>query len=202
MLLLCLALGSGCVFQTEYADPRSGGTGGFGGDGGDGGQGGDGGTIGRGDAEVCEPCTADLDCKATDNRCVPMNYNGSPFPDAETGFCLQIAERNSGGPGPDFDCKSPYPRPLSDRVSLSGAEPNTYCGVREAMTTCPAVIALDNDLTCPGQSDDECPEGALCRNIEVSRDTLEWRCTYECTDSNQCSGPGRDPHCHEVCINH
>lgn len=136
---------------------------------------------------------------AADHRCVPMNYMGSPFPDTETGFCLEIAVRNSGGPGPDFDCRSPYPTPLSDRVSLSGAAPDTYCGVREEKTTCPAVIALDENQACPGQSDDECPEGGLCRNILISRDRREWRCTYECTTAKQCSGPGGDPQCHDVC---
>lgn len=188
-VLICFALASGCLFETEYADPNFWGNGGSAGSG------------GSGDGSSCEPCSKDQDCGASDQRCVPMNYLGERFPDEQSGFCLRIAEPVAGGQMSQFDCSSPYVAALTDRESLSGAPADTYCGVRENMTTCPAVLALKDGQACPEQRDDQCPEGGLCRHITISRDKREWRCTYACDKRPQCSGPGDNPECHGFCEN-
>jgi hypothetical protein len=203
--LIFFALGSGCLFETEYADGSpfngggNGGAGGVGGMVGPGGNGGNGGSAGGGDSSTCEPCSMDQDCEAPDHRCVPMSYHGERFPDEESGFCLRIAGPAAGGQMSQFDCSSPYVAVLADRESLSGAEADTYCGVREEMTTCPAVLALEASQACPEQTDDQCPEGGLCRHILVRPNERMWRCTYACDKPRQCAGPGDNPDCPGFC---
>lgn len=191
--LLCVGLASGCLFELENADPGPRGAGG------QAGSGGSGGSDERGEAGTCEPCAKDLDCAQADHRCVPLDYNGSRFPDDETGFCLEIASRFSFWPGvEDFDCRTPYVHVLEDRTSLSGHR-DDYCGIRESDTSCPAVLALANDQGCPERRDDECPVGGICRDIRVDFEEREWRCTYVCTDRDQCSGPGLFNDCNSFC---
>jgi hypothetical protein len=124
-----------------------------------------------------------------------MEYQGAAYPDEETGFCLKTF--GTGDP-----CEQPYFVPLPDRESLSGAPAANYCGVDEANVTCPAVLALLNNVGCP--LGDECPTGGLCRDLAggVALD----RCTYLCGLPAQCpedapantcssSGPGGDDYC-------
>jgi hypothetical protein len=126
-----------------------------------------------------------------------MTYQGVPFPDMQTGFCLKTF--SEGDP-----CERPYLVPLEDRESLSGPPSANYCGIIEATVTCPAVFALLNDVTCPTGEDDECPTGGLCRDFAGG--LAENRCTYLCGLPAQCpaeepantcssSGPGSDDYC-------
>jgi hypothetical protein len=152
-----------------------------------------------GSLEVCDPCVADSECgedgvASEAFRCVPMTYEGSRFPDEDTGFCLKTTD---GG------CVRPYAVTLSDRTSLSGPESRSdYCGIEEALTTCDAVIALIADDRCPGGADEECATGGVCRDVG----SLPNRCTYLCGLAAQCpedapadtcgsSGSGGEDYC-------
>jgi hypothetical protein len=150
--------------------------------------------------DTCEACVADSECgdngaPSTAHRCVPMSYDGKRFPNDETGFCLKTT---LGG------CERPYSITLVDRPSLS--EPTVekdYCGINEALATCPAVRALERDLQCPHGTAEECPVSGLCRQVG----DLEDRCTYPCADVVECknapapgstcgsSGSGGDDYC-------
>lgn len=149
---------------------------------------------------TCEACVADSECgdngaPSTAYRCVRMDYPvGTPFPDEMTGFCLKTTE---GG------CERPYSITLFNQPSLS--EPNVqedYCGINEALATCPAVRALEYDEKCPNGTDEECEPSGLCRQVG----NLQYRCTYLCGLPVQCpaaapadtcgsSGSGGDSYC-------
>ncbi|MBW1830534.1 MAG: hypothetical protein JRJ10_02365 [Deltaproteobacteria bacterium] len=81
-------------------------------------------------------------------------------------------------------CARPYLVPLLGRDSLSGLPVANYCGINEETGTCPAVLALLNDVGCPTGEDDECPTGGLCRDLAGG--LAEDRCTYLCTGPTQC----------------
>lgn len=154
-----------------------------------------------GSREVCEPCVADSECgvdgaPSEEHRCVPMFYQGEPFPEDEaTGFCLKTF-----APG---GCAQPYAIRISDRESLSDPELGSYCGIVESLATCPAVRALDRNDPCPSGEDTDCEVSGLCRNVGG----LPLRCTYRCTDETQCdqspnpgstcgsSGSGSESYC-------
>jgi len=126
-----------------------------------------------GSIDVCEACVADSECGEDGSpsetyRCVEMVWMGN-----RTGFCLKTTQ---GG------CERPYAHPLSNRQSLSGAQPDDYCGIREDLATCPAVRALELDQQCPGGEATECPESGLCEQVGV----LLNRCTYRCDANQQC----------------
>jgi hypothetical protein len=132
-----------------------------------------------GSRDVCEMCVADSECDSEgapseSHRCVEMLYQGDPFPDDDTGFCLKTTE---GG------CERPYAITLPDRPSLS--QPSVerdYCGINENLATCPAVRALEQDHQCPEGRDDQCPPSGVCREVG----SLEKRCTYLCGLAAQC----------------
>jgi hypothetical protein len=150
-----------------------------------------------GSRETCETCVSDSECKEAGNRCVAMMYQGAPFPDLRTGFCLKTF--SEGDP-----CEQPYFVPLLGRVSLSGPPAANYCGIDEEAVTCPAVLALLNNVECPTGEDDKCPTGGLCRDFAGG--LAEDRCTYSCGLPAQCpaeepantcgsSGSGSDDYC-------
>lgn len=116
----------------------------------------------------CESCTNDLQC-APGFRCVPMEFNGAAH--GVGGYCLRIAS-------PSCPTQQ-YAQPVT-ADSLNG-EHHTYCGVNQSLATCEAVSALENDVQCV--TDDECPEGGLCRQVGV---LPELRCTYRCASGSQC----------------
>jgi hypothetical protein len=129
--------------------------------------------------QTCETCLADSECKEAGNRCVAMT-SPAPYPDAETGFCLKTF--STGDP-----CKEPYLIPLFGRESLSGPPAANYCGINEETVTCPAVLALLNNVECPLGQNDECPESGLCRDFVGG--VAENRCTYRCGDEDECKPP-------------
>jgi hypothetical protein len=107
-----------------------------------------------------------------------MTYDGEPFPDNRTGFCLKTTQ---GG------CDQPYSTTLFNRPSLSGPPVDDYCGINEALATCPAVRALELNLLCNNEgTDDECPQpSGLCRQVG----NLMNRCTFHCSDLVECKEP-------------
>ena len=130
--------------------------------------------------ETCETCVSDSECKEAGNRCVAMTYQELPFPDALTGFCLKTF--SEGDP-----CERPYLVPLLGRESLSGPPAANFCGIDETNVTCPAVLALLNNVECPSGEDSECPVSGLCRDFVDG--LAEDRCTYLCSDADECKKP-------------
>jgi hypothetical protein len=113
-----------------------------------------------------------------------MYFGGERFPDEKHGFCLRVVVLEQTAPGVG-DCEEPFETVLPERPSLSGPPTDSYCGLREDLTTCYALRAFENQEQCPDGSDDECPAGGICRTFvhwgaEVSC------CTYECTDADEC----------------
>ena len=151
-----------------------------------------------GSVDTCEECVSDSECGEADNRCVAMEYQDEPYPDSQTGFCLKTF--SVGDP-----CRQPYFVPLLARESLSGPPAANYCGIDEANVTCPAVLALLNNVECRSGEDGECTESGLCRYFKDG--VAENRCTYLCGDAVECkeppvagstcgsSGPADDDYC-------
>lgn len=133
---------------------------------------------------TCETCFSDSNCADTDHRCVTMSHEGKPFPDAQTGFCLRVAEPVSVTG--QYACEPPFSVQLVNRESRSGGKNQSYCGIHESLTTCVAVRAFHSGEACPSGRDDECPTGGLCRGVTQGRKT-EYACTYACIDVAECS---------------
>ena len=134
-----------------------------------------------GSRETCEACVADSECgengsPSEQHRCVEMFYPpGERFPNDATGFCLKVF-----APG---GCEQPYAIRISDRESLSGDPLESYCGINEALATCPAVRALVRNQTCLSGNADECPQPTgLCEQVG----DLQTRCTYPCASLVEC----------------
>jgi hypothetical protein len=124
-------------------------------------------TIPAGSRRTCEPCSNDVQC-AAGHACVTMSFEGAPI----GAFCLRE--------GPS--CARPYLSPLA-RTSLNGRS-SVFCGLNESLTTCPAVLGLVGNQTCPGGTDGECPPGGLCRTLGSG--ILMNRCTYRCGSGDDC----------------
>ena len=205
VLIVALSvLAGGCIYDTQslMGEGRSGeggaagagaaggngGRAGTGGNGGNTGGGGIGGTFSPGTRDTCETCTGDIDCADADHRCVEMNYLGNRFPDSETGFCLRTATLLSEDPTPEYDCQAPNVTLLVEGRSLSGGELDTYCSIRQDLTTCFAVLAHQAAWPCAGRGDVACPPGGFCDRIRDGG----WQelCTYACQDASECQGPG------------
>jgi hypothetical protein len=162
-------------------------------------------TFKRGSRPGCWTCVSDSDCEEPDHRCVEMDYQGVRFPDDKTGFCMQIAVPEDDEDDLDFDdaddsnCVTPFTTVLVNRPSLSGGVTQSYCGIREALTTCYGVRSFQNQELCPGGRDDECPVGAFCRRFGSGSKAVNC-CSYECTADNQCIGPyGEASECGGYC---
>ena len=133
----------------------------------------------------CDECVADSECgdglgPSDAFRCIGLDYQGEPFPDDRTGFCLKSVA--GGG-----SCVNPY-RIVLVKPSLSGEPPAEYCGINEGLTTCHAVQALLDDTQCtPVHGDADCPQPAgLCRLLPGAVN----RCTYRCDSIVECATPG------------
>ena len=204
LIVALSVLAGGCIYDTQSlvgegrsgdggaAGAGAGGSGGGGASGGTGGNtGGGGGTAGTfspGTRDTCETCTSDVDCADADHRCVEMTYLAERFPDDETGFCLRIATPLSEDPTPEYDCQAPYVTLLVEGRSLSGGKLDTYCSIRQDLTTCFAVIAHQDAWNCAGRGDVACPASGFCDWIRDG----SWQelCTYSCQDASECQGPG------------
>ena len=89
-------------------------------------------------------------------------------------------------------CARPFLSILSDRMSLSGAAEEDYCGIDEMTVSCEAVRALIESQTCPGGTDGECAaDGALCRMVGAAPN----RCTYTCGSPDDCPAAGVSSTC-------
>lgn len=148
---------------------------------------------------TCETCVSDQNCWGSNHRCVPMFFDGVRYPNDHTGFCLPEAQLEF--PGGPYECygEEPYVGVLEDRVSMSGAEASAYCGPREELTTCDAVDAQLDELTCTAGRDDECPSGGICRYTE-DNGKWDYRCTYACTSNAECANrQGWELDCVDFC---
>lgn len=89
-----------------------------------------------------------------------------------SGYCLQEANLGCGAPTPI----------QVQRDSLSGVPGEFYCTIREDLTTCEAVL----DLEEPCDLDDDC--GAESIN---DGSCVFGECTYRCVDDDECSSGTR-----------
>ena len=153
--------------------------------------------LGVASRNTCETCFSDSNCADPDHRCAKMTYYGAPFPDELTGFCLQIAQPLTVDAS--YDCAPPLAVALLNRESVSGAKPQTFCGLYEKLASCPAVLAFQREMPCPNGRDDECPEGGLCREIKSNGKTTEYRCTHACVDDADCSSDTEKVACAAFC---
>lgn len=127
--------------------------------------------IEQGETPICSNCVSDTQCVA-DHKCIPLEYN-----DAFHGnYCMKLASAT---------CANPYRAPELQRKSVLAAEddePEAFCGINEALTTCEAVLGFDQE--CPGGTDAECgAQGAICRKVNNATN----HCTYHCEDALQCT---------------
>jgi len=131
----------------------------------------------RGSVQRCGDCVADSECINGTDRCVPMRFRSCARP---TGYCLKPSE---GG------CERPFTVVTDERASLSGADPETYCGIDEDLTTCEAVLALQNEASCASDLDCGAPllDDGICDFVNGDAD----RCTYACAEDLECDSPLR-----------
>ena len=121
-----------------------------------------------------------------------MYFQGERFPDEEHGFCLQVAlvegqpfevELDDGvyelDDVDETNCAASLRTVLVKRPSLSGAPTSSYCGLREDLTTCFALRAYESLEECPNGTDEECPDGAICRAFDYAGGTVNC-CTFQC----------------------
>src|SRR5690606_3487659 len=119
---------------------------------------------------ACQTCDTDANCAEADHYCVPMRYMGD---DRQNAYCLKSV---------DAGCERPVSVDVAGRATLSGAAGLTFCSINESLATCEAVLALRNDQECHGGTDEECPEGGVCRTVG----TFPNRCTYRCGGAIHC----------------
>jgi hypothetical protein len=143
---------------------------------------------------TCESCFSDSNCAEADHRCVKMAYQGEPFPSEIFGFCLKLIDDEASE-----DCIPPFIVPLEERASMSGGSKQDYCGIDEALATCDAVRAFHSEVACPGGRDDECPDGGICRGVQANGNRTEYRCTYACEGTPECSGQWAEVSCAGYC---
>ncbi len=141
----------------------------------------------------CDACYADSNCADPSHRCVKMSYAGSAYPESTTGFCLPLAEPEGA------NCTPPFVVVLQDRESMSGPPLQSYCGIQQALTTCDAVRAFHTAAVCPTGRDDQCPFGGICRAVTTQGNQTEFRCTYPCADSLECSTQSSTVSCAGYC---
>lgn len=147
------------------------------------------GTVGQ----CMSSCVSNTDCIAG-HSCVPMEF---PVGTPSGNYCLKrAASNNLPFPLTSFSCDKPF-SPMSARENLGPQHPVSffnptlkyrYCGPKEAITTCEAVLAKGNDcaravtigtnvIYLPDQS--RCPEAGGCIGL---------RCSYDCDNNRQCAG--------------
>jgi hypothetical protein len=146
-------------------------------------------TTPRGTVDTCKPCLADSECTGgnqTDpvQRCVPMKFQGTARPG---GFCFGRASKT---------CTRPFTVTFTT-ASLSGADPEAYCGIDQDITRCEAVLDLIASRECLSGMDDDCGctsrdsnlncldtgAGGLCKTLVGA---MNPQCTYQCGSVNQC----------------
>jgi len=142
-----------------------------------------------GSLSICRACVSDSEC-ATDHRCIPLFFGPTTARQELGGFCMKI-----GSTG----CAEPFRAPPIDgRTSLSGRAPEPYCGINETLTSCPAILALDDDKDCPGGMASSCDApGARCAAVNLGPNECTYACTNnrECPVSAPCNGPAGAMYC-------
>ncbi|HTV17383.1 MAG TPA: hypothetical protein VMG12_01890 [Polyangiaceae bacterium] len=141
-----------------------------------------------GSVGICQPCVADEQCEGftldpVGARCVPMTFQQMS---RASGYCLRPFA---------VDCNAPWATETPARGSLSGAAPEPYCGINEALTTCEAIAdarslapCSNDDSTqcgCPRDPNGSCTspgEGGVCRFCDIN----ECACDYPCDSDSEC----------------
>jgi hypothetical protein len=126
----------------------------------------------RGSVANCTSCVSDSECVA-DNRCIPMTFGSADSKKDLGGFCLR---RFAAG------CERGKQEPIN-RQSISGVPAETYCGVKENLTSCAAVAASIDSKPCT--TDESCnAPGARCESVNTIQ-----TCTYGCFVAAECVDP-------------
>ncbi len=123
----------------------------------------------------CNGCTNDKQCD-TGHRCIPMDFEMKPHGH----YCL--AE-------PSPTCNQPFLVAINEQ-SINGEAATDYCGIKQDLTTCEAVLALVNNWACtnadgmcgPMNKPEQAVPGAICRKVGLGGN----RCTYACGIAAQC----------------
>jgi hypothetical protein len=153
--------------------------------------------TGVGSVGECGACVADSECDETAGyRCIPLGFGPVGMRVPLGGFCLLQADMAGGA------CPLPYRVGVS-AVSLSGASSESYCGINENYTTCPAVLSMLSDEVCNVSGD--CGVSGLVDGVCLDFVGLGPRCNVECDDNNQCTSdrtcrtvaaqPGNNQYC-------
>jgi hypothetical protein len=143
----------------------------------------------RGSLQVCAPCVSDTEC-ASGHHCVPLSFGVEASTKALGGFCMKL---NAQG------CEEPFRAPaIEGRTSLSGRTAQSYCGIDETLTSCPAITALQEDRDCTDGMATSCnAPGALCKTVNSGAN----KCTYSCLSNRDCirgapcRGPAGETYC-------
>ncbi|MGE0791632.1 MAG: hypothetical protein AB7S26_38510 [Sandaracinaceae bacterium] len=133
----------------------------------------------RGSLGFCNACVSDSEC-LTDSmgalRCVPMTF-GMPAAAHGTYCLLDLASYRTATGMPAAPC--PDTMASSHTARSVGDVETEYCFVREAITSCEAVLGFGN--LCPGGNGDCGATGlddASCQG---------GRCSYECSGPSDCT---------------
>lgn len=134
----------------------------------------------RGSVGICHPCMTDSECgdglgnESVEHRCIELFFDDV----SQGGRCLKLVDEGGSPP-----CVAPY-RVGITRESVSGAADAEYCGIRESLTTCEAVLKGADTVACtPATVTSDCaPQGALCEDFGLAGNL----CTYPCTGGTQC----------------
>lgn len=147
--------------------------------------------------QTCETCLSDRACQP-DYRCVPMMYRNTT---REQAYCLRpvgihpVYKTSYCHPEKDNDLLRVYTTTTTERRSLSGAPAESYCGIREELTTCEAIEQMTLRINNSCNLDSCYAPGASCKNVFVANQTgfasgYYLNCTYRCIHDHECKSGG------------
>lgn len=143
----------------------------------------------RGTLGICVACVADSECQR-DHRCIPLYFGKDAGRQELGGYCMKIGATT---------CSEQYrAAPIEGRISLSGHAPEPYCGINEELTTCPAILALEQDRSCSDGRPQTCSAlGARCAAVNFGANHCTYACVTnrECPSSAPCGGPQNATYC-------
>ena len=125
-----------------------------------------------GTKSACDECAADSECGKY-MRCVPMEFAGESL---GKNYCMRIKTGQ---------CEPPYVT-LVNRETVDGETGQTFCSLKEALTTCGALKDLEASTTCTGTGIvtdcglEETDDG-VCASLGGFT-----QCTYECASTAEC----------------
>ncbi len=131
----------------------------------------------------CQRCVSDEECLSNDQvgtfRCIPLEFDGMP----RDNYCmLDLESHRAALDDPSANCP-PQQFAQRMRTSLGGVEA-LYCVVREANTTCEAVLSFGSVCAEDTVAEDCGASGlddGVCRQMGRG-----FACTYECAGPSDC----------------